>query len=445
MMSPFDSARRYLSACICVAIVFIATHRTIAKGIESDNIVGYMETEIRKGWTRIVISVTDLDGKRYCLNEFLKSNAARAGDLVCYHTVSQTNINILLKAQVKQTDQGLHFYDVDSGTCRDDYPLLPTWEDAKVIIRYFRETDEVTPFSIAGQVPGILLEPSKSITDLPSLANWIRNRICYEVYNNSLDKVMTFMTGKGDLPTDHSFANELLEYARKEGPIYFYAFFKGEEATPTRIYFNPIKGEFMDENGVGRELDTSNVRKFGSVEDEFALHKIDKARRLPADIVEDMNRLLKAHFFDDKKLFWLVKRDGSSRLVTYDDVSKFVIDCNTGARYNLDRDDIVGFSDVPNPKDRNVAPPPILGKGRYLSRDEVKELEKVVLPSHHNFGKWLWLIGQIIQCCVTFFIGRIIPPGLSKAKRILTICFYFILPIGFIRPLWQRLIAKRAS
>ena len=106
-----------------------------------------------------------------------------------------------------------------------------------------------------------------------------------------------------------------------------------------------------------------------------------------------------------------------------------------GVVCNLERDDIVGFSDVPVPTDRSIERPPILGKGRYLTRDEVKHLERTIMPYHTNFTLWTviaWIVGQILQGISSHMFGSVFPSKVSSIRKVLCRLFYFVIPIGFI-------------
>ncbi len=450
---------RYAISRFLIASVFVCSGflQSLFGNLETSSVVGFQDFEIKKGWTRLEMPFVHLDKKYFTLNEILKSDAAVEGDEVYYYTLSPTNFNLLLEAKAVQTDNGVHFYKVDKSrrgegvsapkaVCVDAFVLLPSLtletldgKRSNIRIRYFRKSDVTTKFTLSGEVPtSVVLDIKNKVSPF---AEWIRKRICCEIYNNSLDQVISMIAAKEEFSGDHSFTDELLECARKTGPIYFYAYFKGKEDEPALILFNPINGKFINENnpekrrGGSFDINTSLVARFGSVEDEFAADKIPIERRLPLEIVEEINRLLNARYFDDKRLFWIVKSDGSTRMVTYDKSSNSVIDCVNGARFNLERDDIVGFSDVPFPKDRSSKRPPINGKGRYLTRDEVKSLEKTIMPYHINFTFWglmLWAIGQVLQGISTKVIAPIIPEDIPWLRKALWWIFYVVIPIGFI-------------
>ncbi len=454
---------------ICLLILMSLFGAVSCRGETVSSIVGYQQFEIKKGWLWLEMPFKGLDGNYFTLQAILKSNAACEGDEVYYYTLTPTNINILLAAKVERTDDGLHFFQVNSkcagdGTVSrvvnhemnvDNFTLLPTISsnNAKVRIRYFRKTDETTEFTISGEVSPLLLtdeSDEKTISDMSSLAVWIKNRICYQAYKDNMDTLVSMMTKDESLKSGRSFVDELLEFARMKGPVYFYAHFKGKEDTPTRVLFNPINSKFINASKDGAptkiEIDTSIIREFGTVDDEFASNKIESARRLPVDIIEEMNRLLHAGFFDYKELFWLVKKNGSTILVMYDKNAHSVIDCRKGAVCNLEREDIVGFSDVPVPNDRSAGRPPIIGKGRYLTRDEVEYLERIILPYHINLTFWsiiVWIIGQVLQVISNKVIAHIIPEEIPSMRKVLLWIFYLVLPIGLFVSIIKKLISKK--
>ncbi len=449
-----------IRTCFLIAICLGCAGRCLAEFVSSTT-VGYQRFEIKKGWLALEMPFKEVGGNYFTLNELLKQNAAREGDVVYYYSLTPTDFSLILEAKVEQTDSGLHFFQVntnraDNGDiCRvvnrttnvDHVTLVPTLpsSNAKIRIRFFRRTDEVTNFELSGEVAPLLMEVEKVISDMNSLSVWIKNRICYQVYRDNIADIVSMMAKEDGLQMGRSFADELLVVARKAGPIYFYAYVKGKESEPTRVLFNPINGKFInadkDAGGVEIEIDTSTIRKFGTVEDEFAPNVIASGQRLPVDIVEEMNRLLHAGFFDYKELFWIVKSDGSTIKVMYDKNSRSVIDCNMGMVCNLERDDIVGLSDVPVPNDRSIERPPIIGRGRYLTHDEVKNLESTIMPFHINLTLWTiisWIIGQILQGISSRIFGRVTLPKRSSIRKVLSSIFYFVIPIGFIVCLVKR-------
>ena len=430
-------------------------------GVESLNIVGYHNFEMKQGWLWLEMPFKEMGGNYFTLNDLLKQNAAREGDVVYYYSLTPTNFNIILEAIVEQTDSGLHFFRViskraDNGAVSrevnhemnvDHFTLVPTLSsnDAKVRIRFFRKTDEVTNFQLFGEVSPLLMETQKVISDVNSLSAWIKIRICCQVYRDDMDSIVSMMAKEDSLQSGRSFVDELLSATRRVGPIYFYAYFKGKEDKPTRVLFNPINSKFINasEDGAGGEIeiDTSIIRKFGTVEDEFASNKIESSQRMPIDIIEEMNRLLHAGFFDYKELFWVVKKDGSTLVAMYDKHSHSVIDCRMGVAFNLERDDIVGLSDVPVPDDRSIERPPIIGRGRYLTHDEVKHLESLIMPCHINLTLWTvisWIIGHILQGISSRMFGSVPLPKRSSIRKVLCLIFYFVIPIGFIVCLVKR-------
>lgn len=449
-----------IKTCFLVAISLGCTGRCLAE-FASAMTVGFQKFEIKKGWLALEMPFKEVGGNYFTLNELLKQNAAREGDVVYYYSVTPTDFSLILEAKVEQTDSGLHFFQVntnrtDNGDiCRvvnrttnvDQVILVPTLpsSNAKLRIRLFRKTDEVTNFELSGEVCPLLMDVGKVISDVNSLSAWIKNRICYQVYRDNIADIVSMMAKDDSLQLGRSFVDELLVVARKTGPIYFYAYVKGKENKPTRVLFNPINGKFInadkDAEGVEIVIDTSTIRKFGTVEDEFAPNVIASAQRLPVDIVEEMNRLLHAGFFDYKELFWIVKSDGSTIKVMYDKNSRSVIECEMGMVCNLERDDIVGLSDVPFPKDRSIERPPIIGKGRYLTHDEVKHLESTIMPYHINLTLWTiisWIIGQILQGISSRIFGSVTMPKRSSIRKVLFMIFYFVIPIGFIVCLVKR-------
>ena len=83
-------------------------------GVESLNIVGYHSFEMKQGWLWLEMPFKEMGGNYFTLNDLLKQNAAREGDVVYYYSLAPTNFNIILEAMVEQTDNGLHFFRVIS-------------------------------------------------------------------------------------------------------------------------------------------------------------------------------------------------------------------------------------------------------------------------------------------------------------------------------------------
>ena len=408
-------------------------------GIESGGIVGYQILTIEKGETDIsmpfVKGYNDGKGQFFFTLETFKE-IAEEGDEVCFY---DSTSNLIFMARAEKVRDGFHFFSEKTGEVVDSCLYLPVlYSGSKLCIRYKRVKDVSSQLTVGGNV--FQFENvgfDKDIVDMKSLSDWMRWRICHQIFKAKKEDVFMDIVKEADfakaLDTKPGFIQAILKSA-KQRPFLFYMFEGGNCAR--LVAFDPTTGTFTDgERGHDLEIDSAKVSRFGGVINEYAKSKIPLEQRLPTDIVDELNQLLKDRFFDEKNLCELVFMDGTTRCVTIDPETKSVRDARKGMAYNLSRSDIVGLRSIPNSNDVNVAYASIRGKVHFLSEEDVRDYEANLIPARES-KIWLGMI-YLIQAFISALLGVIMtslfPPGTSVFKKILLVLSGILLVIWLVQ------------
>ena len=416
-------------------------------GIESGGIVGYQILIIEKGETNIsmpfVKCYNDGNGQFFFTLETFKEIVEEGDEVRFYNSKS----NLIFMARAEKTHDGLHFFSEKTGEVVDRCLYLPVlYSGSDLCIKYRRMKDVSSQLTISGTV--FQFEDvgfDKDVVDMKSLSNWMCWRICHQIFKAKKEDVFMDIVMESDfekaLDTKPDFIQAVLKSA-KQRPFLFYMFEGGNCAR--LVAFDPATGTFTDgERGHDLEIDSAKVSRFGGVINEYAKSKIPLEQRLPTDIVDELNQLLKDRFFDEKNLCELVFRDGTTRCVTIDRETKSVRDARKGMAYNLSRSDIIGLRSIPNSNDVNVAYASIRGKVHFLSEEDVRDYEANLIPDRES-KLWLGMI-YLIQAFISALLGvlmtSLFPPGTSVYKKILLVLSGIILVIWLVR-LIKKAISK---
>lgn len=417
-------------------------------GLESHDVVGFQILTIEKGETDIsmpfVKGYNDGKGQFFFTLEAFKEIAVEGDEVRFYDSLS----NLIFKVRAEKTRDGLHFFSEKTGEVLDSYPYLPVlYSGSNLCVKYKRVKDVSSSLSVEGKVFQFEdLGFDKDIVDMKSLSDWMRWRICHQIFKAKKEDVFMDIVMETDfgnaLDTKPGFIQAVLKSAKQFRPFFFYMFEGGNCAR--LVAFDPTTGTFTDgERGYDLEVDSTKVSRFGGVINEYAKSKIPLEQRLPTDIVDELNHLLKDRFFDEKNLCELVFADGTTRCVTIEPENKSVRDAQKGIAYNLSRSDIIGLRSIPNSNDVNVAYASIRGKVHFLSEDDVRNYEANLIPDRES-KLWLGMI-YLIQAFISALLGVIMtslfPPGTSVYKKILLVLSGIILVIWLVR-LIKKAISK---
>ena len=417
------------------------------QGLESHDVVGFQSLTIAKGEKDIgmpfVKGYNDGNGQFFFTLEAFKE-IAEEGDEVRFYD-SQSNLIFMAKAE--KTRDGVHFFSNKTGEVVDSYPYLPVlYSGSNLCIKYKREKDASSQLAVSGIVFQIEnMGFDKDIVDMKSLSDWMCWRICHQIFEAKKEDVFMDIVMEGDfekaLDTKPGFIQAVLKSAKQCRPFLFYMFEGGNCAR--LVAFDPTTGTFTDgERGHYLEVDSTRVSRFGGVINEYAKSKIPLEQRLPTDIVDELNHLLKDRFFDEKNLCELVFADGTTRCVTIDPEKKSVRDAKKGMAYNLSRSDIIGLRSIPNSNDVNVAYASICGNVHFLSEEEVREYAANLIPDRES-KLWLWMI-YIIQAAISAVLGLMVKslfsPGSSVFKKILMVLSGVVLVIWVVRLLKNEIL-----
>lgn len=388
-------------------------------GIVSADVVGYQTFTITKGETDIrmpfVNGKNDGEDQKFFTLEFFRKEAM-GGDSVRFYDFQS---NLIFGARAELTHDGLHFFSEKTGEVVDHCPFPPVFfADNQLYIYYHRETNVTSQLTIEGSVflEESVFQVEKKIIDLESLSDWMRWRIFHQIYQEVHGGVFTNILMRGNfgasqqaLDTKQGFVQSVLESLGQDSSFFFYLF-DGENKAQL-IAFDPVANDFTDKEGNYKiSVDSRSVSGFGAVLDKYKKSTIPQCRRLPADIVEELNQLLKERFFDEKKLCELVFKDGTKRCVTINPEAMSVRDAKTAIQYNLSRSDIVGLRSILSLKDLNETYS-VRGKVDLLSEDDVREYELNLLPNRRIwFWTWLGYLFQLVLGIITNVVSDKIKP-----------------------------------
>ena len=409
-------------------------------GIVSTGIVGYQIITIEKGEEDISMPLVKCDnggeGQFFFTLEAFKG-IAEEGDEVCF---CDSKSNLVFMARAEKTHDGLHFFSEKTGEVVDGYPYLPVlYSGSDLCIKYRREKDVSSQLTLEGMV--FQFEDvgfDKDVVDMRSLSDWMRWRICHQIFKKKEADVFMDIVMEADfekaLDTKPGFIQAILKSAKQSRPFLFYMFEGGNCAR--LVAFDPVSGTFTDgEQGYLLEVDSTKVSRFGGVINEYAKSKIPLEQRLPDDILDELNHLLKDRFFDEKNLCELVFMDGTTRCVTIDPETKSVRDAKKGMEYNLSRSDIFGLRSIPNSNGVYVVDTSIRGKVHFLSEEDVRDYEANLIPARESkfLALGLYLIQAFIGALLSVIMTSLFPPGTSVFKKILLILSGVVLVMWLVR------------
>jgi hypothetical protein len=425
--------------------------------VVSENIVGYKRFVIKPcGVTRLDVMFGAVNGGFLPLDQLLPKEPADyglfgliEGDVLHYYKLKSTNI--LFSAEARKLSDGLHLFCKNTGKCVDKM-LLPVTQgfngegvsnsDLRIIVK--RKGNVETRLTMAGEVRNVIRNPTEQdVNSNRDLINWLRIEILSTL--NILDERISEFT---DPVVDLLYIREGL-IKRENGivenrlfPLKFYVEYKFDGRFE-EITFNPIKGIFTNIRGLEVVLSTKLINRISTIEDEYTKNVLPHNERLPKKCVDKLNELLGLGFFDYKEMFWIVLDDDTTRLVKMvDRTNAVILDVYTGIRYNLERDDIVGFSAYPNKDNKEVLRPQIYGNGCYLSSSEAKELERLILPKKTSAPFWslIGLLGWLVQAVAQTLLDSKIKDLMAKKGQRWNTCvrsiMFLVTGWGIVLIIW---------